>query len=117
MPRYHRKSAPSPKHPEFAGLRPADQDAVRAMAAILRVAIGLDRTHAAQVASLRCRIERRSVSIDVVAVPDADISLEIYTATERRELLEQVLGRRVELVEAEPLSPPADLAARAGSMT
>ncbi len=47
--RYHRKSAPSAKHPEFAALRPRDQQAVRALAGILRVAIGLDRTHGGRV--------------------------------------------------------------------
>ena len=47
--RYHRKSAPKPSHPDFAALPPADQDLVRALAAILRVAIGLDRSHQARV--------------------------------------------------------------------
>jgi exopolyphosphatase/guanosine-5'-triphosphate,3'-diphosphate pyrophosphatase len=106
--RYHRKSAPTPKHPEFAALRRRDQEAVRAMAGILRVAIGLDRTHAAHVTGLRCRTERRTLVVEVERAEGADISLELYTAAERRELLEQVLDRRVKVVAAEPLSPPVD---------
>jgi exopolyphosphatase / guanosine-5'-triphosphate,3'-diphosphate pyrophosphatase len=106
--RYHRKSAPSAKHAEFASLRPRDQEAVRTMAGILRVAIGLDRTHAGHVTGLRAHTHRRSLVIEVDQVEGSDISLELYTATERRELLEQVLGLRVEVVAARPLSPPVD---------
>ena len=48
--RYHRKSEPKAKHPEFAGADDEDQHLVRCLAGLLRVAIGLDRSHAAQVA-------------------------------------------------------------------
>jgi exopolyphosphatase/guanosine-5'-triphosphate,3'-diphosphate pyrophosphatase len=103
--RYHRKSAPSAKHPEFAALRLADQEMVRTLAAILRVAIGLDRTHAAHVRSLRCARDGKAIVIEVEAKPGADVSLELYTATERKDLLESVLGRRVRIVQRAPLSP------------
>ncbi len=112
--RYHRKSAPSPKHPEFDALRADDQHAVRAMAGILRVAIGLDRTHAAHVVAVRAHPERRTLVVEAQARPGVDISLELYTANERRDLLEQVLDRRVRVVAAtvatvaSALSPPAD---------
>ncbi|RJF71201.1 Ppx/GppA family phosphatase [Deinococcus cavernae] len=43
--RYHRKSPPRPAHPEFMALLPADQRLVSRLAAILRVADGLDRSH------------------------------------------------------------------------
>jgi exopolyphosphatase/guanosine-5'-triphosphate,3'-diphosphate pyrophosphatase len=76
--RYHRKSAPSPKHPEFAGLRPADQAAVRAMAGILRVAIGLDRTHGAHVERVSCHRDHGALVVEAFARPDQDISLELF---------------------------------------
>jgi len=98
--RYHRKSAPSAKHTEFALLRPQDQESVRTMAAILRVAIGLDRTHAGLVTGVRCRREGKTLVIEAMAQPGADLSLELYTATERQGLLEDVLGRPVAVVEA-----------------
>ena len=41
--RYHRRKGPNLKHPEFARLSPQEQGIVRRMAAILRVADGLDR--------------------------------------------------------------------------
>ncbi|HSP03916.1 MAG TPA: Ppx/GppA phosphatase family protein, partial [Acidimicrobiales bacterium] len=47
--RYHRKSAPKSKHAEWRSLRRADRDLVERLAAVLRVAIGLDRSHRARV--------------------------------------------------------------------
>jgi exopolyphosphatase / guanosine-5'-triphosphate,3'-diphosphate pyrophosphatase len=105
--RYHRKSAPSAKHAEFAALRPRDQETVRTLAAILRVAIGLDRTHGARVQDVTAHRARRTLIIDAHPAAGADISLELYTANERRELLEAVLERPVSVVEAAPVSPPA----------
>ena len=67
---------------------PRDQEAVRTMAGILRVAIGLDRTHAGHVTGLRAHTRRRTLVIEVDHDEGADISLELYTANERRELLE-----------------------------
>ena len=51
--RYHRKSAPKAKHVEYARLRPDDQERVRALAGILRVAIALDRSHDGRVGKVR----------------------------------------------------------------
>ncbi|GGN41833.1 Ppx/GppA phosphatase family protein [Deinococcus daejeonensis] len=46
LSRYHRKSAPKLSHPEFAALSAADQALVTRWVGILRVADGLDRSHA-----------------------------------------------------------------------
>lgn len=43
--RYHRRAAPKRKHAHFAALEEADRTLVRRLAAILRIAVGLDRTH------------------------------------------------------------------------
>jgi exopolyphosphatase/guanosine-5'-triphosphate,3'-diphosphate pyrophosphatase len=43
--RYHRGSLPKPSHQGFAALSPDDQEIVRQLGAILRLADGLDRTH------------------------------------------------------------------------
>jgi exopolyphosphatase / guanosine-5'-triphosphate,3'-diphosphate pyrophosphatase len=103
--RYHRKSQPSDKHPEFAALSPADKDLVRVLAGVLRVAIGLDRSHRGLV---------RSVEVDTggdgadgelvirpVVAPGADLDLELYAARQRSGLLASALGAsvRVEPVE------------------
>ncbi len=44
--RYHRKSLPRASHAEYAALPPEGQKLVSQLAAVLRVADGLDRTHA-----------------------------------------------------------------------
>lgn len=55
MARYHRKSPPKPSHAEFMALSVPDRKLVSQLSAILRVADGLDRSHAgsAQVVDLR----------------------------------------------------------------
>jgi len=100
--RYHRKSAPKPKHLEFARLRPDDQDRVRTLAGILRVGIALDRSHDGRVASLTVRRANGGGAIRIRVVPadGADTALELQTAEERKDLLEHVLGHRVEITPA-----------------
>lgn len=100
--RYHRKSGPKDRHPAFAALAPADQQVVRTLAGLLRVAIGLDRGHEAHVADLRARVVRRRLVVDVVPAAGADVALELYAANERRSLLEEVVGMPVDVRVAEP---------------
>lgn len=115
--RYHRKSMPKPKHAEFAALPPDQQRDVRVLAGLLRVAVGLDRDHAGRVASV-CRasqaerslgprpkasVQERSGSgsgaaagpaqlvLTALAHDGEDVSLEIYAATQRKDLLEVAL--------------------------
>ena len=98
--RYHRRSAPKPKHAEFASLRPGEQDVVRKLAGMLRVAIGLDRTHGGVVRSLRCRLDAghpRRLVVEAHTEPGTDPSLELYTARSRCGLLEEALGVSIDV--------------------
>ncbi|MGH9285753.1 MAG: Ppx/GppA phosphatase family protein, partial [Acidimicrobiales bacterium] len=90
--RYHRKSAPKAKHLAFAALTAPHQRVVRILAGILRVAIALDRTHSKAVTHLTCTLDGSALTITVEA--GSDPSLELYTAEERRGLLEAALGVR-----------------------
>jgi exopolyphosphatase / guanosine-5'-triphosphate,3'-diphosphate pyrophosphatase len=96
--RYHRKSEPKPSHPEFAALAADDQAVVRTLAAILRVAIGLDRSHQGRVESVRAEVQAKRIVVFATAAPGSEIGLELYAANERKDLLERVTGRRVELL-------------------
>lgn len=98
--RYHRKSAPKASHAEWEQLDADDQRTVQVCAAILRVAIGLDRGHRQAVEGVRVVISDEAVVVEVLAEPGADLDLELYTAEERRGLLEQVLEREVRVVAA-----------------
>jgi exopolyphosphatase/guanosine-5'-triphosphate,3'-diphosphate pyrophosphatase len=90
--RYHRKSAPKPSHEAFAALSPEEQHVVRVLAAILRVAIGLDRSHDSRVGEVAVTTERDGLVITARASAGQDLSLECYDADQRKRLLEQVLG-------------------------
>lgn len=98
--RYHRKSEPKASHPEFAALSEPTQRLVRALAAVLRVAIGLDRRHEQRVRAVRVETGEHdgTVTLRAIAAGDVDTELERYSAQERSGLLEKVLGRPVEVV-------------------
>jgi exopolyphosphatase / guanosine-5'-triphosphate,3'-diphosphate pyrophosphatase len=105
--RYHRKSMPREKHSEFAALDPEDQRRVRVLAGLLRIAVGLDRNHVGRVSGLSCRTDGDGALIVTIdPAPGADVSLELYAANERTDLLSEVLGRPVKVV-----APPPQLAA------
>lgn len=93
--RYHRKSAPKPKHEEWAALRRSDRDLVTKLAAVLRVVIGLDRSHGRRVATLSVTHDTDVLEIRLHPEPGSSVDLEAHSAELRRSLLEEVLGRDV----------------------
>jgi exopolyphosphatase/guanosine-5'-triphosphate,3'-diphosphate pyrophosphatase len=98
MSRYHRKQGPSRKHEEFASLPPEDQDVVRRMSALLRVADGLDRGHTASVERVAVTLAPTEVEIEAVPrVSGADLSLECWGADRKSDVLAKVLGRDVRI--------------------
>jgi exopolyphosphatase/guanosine-5'-triphosphate,3'-diphosphate pyrophosphatase len=99
--RYHRKSVPKPEHPDFAALPAEDQRLVRSLAALLRVAIGLDRTYDSRVKSVSVKVGPEEISVVAKARgKKSDISLNLYAANERKGLLTDVSKRRVKFSEA-----------------
>jgi exopolyphosphatase/guanosine-5'-triphosphate,3'-diphosphate pyrophosphatase len=97
--RYHRKSVPGSKHPEFGALTKKDQYLVRCCAGLLRLAIGLDRTHGQKVSEVAVSA-RKTLTIEAVAKDGGDISLELFSASQRSDLAAEALGLPVELVVA-----------------
>lgn len=95
--RYHRKSAPKPSHPEFVDLDDADRQRVRVLAGILRIAIALDRTRSGRVERVIVEDHGSSIELGLVADPDADLSVELFTAVERGGLLADALGVGVDV--------------------
>lgn len=91
--RYHRRVVPKARHKAFAALTGKDQQIVRRLAAILRVADGLDRTHAGVVQSVSVRFARDGVRL--IAQAQADASEELRAATQKGDLLAEVLGVKV----------------------
>ncbi|WP_421118895.1 Ppx/GppA phosphatase family protein [Aquihabitans daechungensis] len=99
--RYHRKSAPKAGHLEWAALDDDDQRTVVVGAAVLRIAIGLDRSHQQLVTGVEAHEhdEELVVSISTDAA-DPDLSLELYAAGERSGLLASVLDLPVRVAVA-----------------
>jgi len=95
--RYHRKSAPKSKHDEWRSLRRPDRDLVVSLAAVLRVAIGLDRSHDCRVAKTTVDWDDERVVIHLHPAGPDPIDLEVHSAELRRGLLEEVVGRRVDV--------------------
>ena len=96
--RYHRGAEPSRTHENFSPLRAADRIRIRRLAAILRVADGLDRGHTAAVADVRVRWLDRALRILPVPADGASIRLELWGASRKSALLADVAGTPVEIV-------------------
>ena len=91
--RYHRKALPSTDHAEFAALSLDGRRLVEVLAAILRVADGLDATHRDLVASLAVEASADRITIRCRTLGDA--SEEAEKAIAKGDLFEQVFGRRL----------------------
>jgi exopolyphosphatase/guanosine-5'-triphosphate,3'-diphosphate pyrophosphatase len=74
--RYHRGSAPKASHPNMAVLKPWQQRAIRKLAALLRVADALDRTHASRVDEIYCAIRGHRATLEVLSRYSVDLELE-----------------------------------------
>jgi exopolyphosphatase/guanosine-5'-triphosphate,3'-diphosphate pyrophosphatase len=88
--RYHRGSLPKKKHENFMDLDEADRLRVRQMAAVLRVAGGLDRSHNQTVKSVIVTATADSVTLTIEA--DEYPEVDLWAARRRAELFEQVYG-------------------------
>jgi exopolyphosphatase/guanosine-5'-triphosphate,3'-diphosphate pyrophosphatase len=93
--RYHCKSAPKKTHDNWQRLSGDDRRVVRILAAILRIADGLDRSHFSVVRQVQCRLNGKGVAIEVT--PSSDPELEIWGANKKKELFEEIFGRSVAL--------------------
>jgi exopolyphosphatase/guanosine-5'-triphosphate,3'-diphosphate pyrophosphatase len=92
--RYHRKAFPKLEHAPFAALLPAEREAVRKLAAILRIADGLDRPHRQAVTKLACTVTPTGVRIQIAARADAGAHLE--GAARKADLFAEVFGSPAE---------------------
>ncbi len=98
--RFHTKRWRGPGHKVFAGMASEDYETVRMLAAVLRVADGLDRSHRSVVRHIAVRLPdpdagpatgRIELQLDVAGEADS----EIWGAGRKANLLEEVAGRPV----------------------
>jgi len=88
--RYHRGAHPKRKHENLARISAEDQQRVQRMAAILRLAGGLDRSRSQLVRDVLASVSDDGVVLDVVA--DEEPQVDVWGAERRTELFEQVFG-------------------------
>lgn len=97
--RYHRRGDPKPAFEPFARLRPQRRAAALALLALLRLADGLDRGHAAAVEAVEVEVFDDRVRLVLTANDDVDV--EVWGLRRKRQLFEAVFDRRVDVVAAD----------------
>lgn len=91
--RYHRKSLPKRKHESFQTLRERDRQLVARLGGILRMADGLDRRRAGFVQEVSCGFGGNVITTNLKA--SEDISVEVFGANAKKDLLEKAFGAGV----------------------
>jgi exopolyphosphatase/guanosine-5'-triphosphate,3'-diphosphate pyrophosphatase len=97
--RYHRGAMPRRRHLEYSQLDQAARRRIRRLAAILRLADGLDRGHAGAVRQLKVRWLGRALRVTLYPHTKAtSVRLEVWGGSRKSDLLEKITKRPVELI-------------------
>jgi exopolyphosphatase/guanosine-5'-triphosphate,3'-diphosphate pyrophosphatase len=91
--RYHTRSLPKPSHKEFINVPPKRRRVVLMLAAILRLAEGLDREHASKVRSFKLNVQRKKVTLTLKG--RGDMLLERWALSYGSKLFEKAFKRKV----------------------
>lgn len=94
--RYHRKAVPVLKHEPYAALSVPDREIVRQLAAMLRIADGLDRPHQQEVRQLTSEVTHSAVTLRLQV--RADPAAHQAGGARKGDLFAQVFRRRLVVV-------------------
>lgn len=97
--RYHRKAAPREDHAVYRELTPDQQTIVRRLAAILRIADGLDRLHVASVQAIT--VVRKDTSVMILARQRRPSPTDIWGGLRKTALFSETFGVRVDILPEE----------------
>jgi exopolyphosphatase/guanosine-5'-triphosphate,3'-diphosphate pyrophosphatase len=89
--RYHKGKGPRQSHENWKRLDPYLRPVVEKLAALLRIADALDRSHRQLVADVVCRVRPRRIELDAIARGDCEAELE--AARRKANLFERVFDR------------------------
>jgi exopolyphosphatase/guanosine-5'-triphosphate,3'-diphosphate pyrophosphatase len=95
--RYHRKNIPRERHFHFMRLSEAQRDRTAKLAALLRVADALDRSHLQQVKEVSVKGNGNRVELHLKG--GEDLLLEKWAMARKKDLFEQIFSRSVILAE------------------
>ena len=98
--RYHRRALPSPSHISYMSLSRADRIVVNKLAALLRVADALDRSHQARVRELE--VEKTEDEVTLRCSYGGNLALKILALERKADLFQEVFGLRVRLERMAP---------------
>jgi exopolyphosphatase/guanosine-5'-triphosphate,3'-diphosphate pyrophosphatase len=110
--RYHRQSTPKKSQAEYGALGGSRRRAVRVLAALLRLAEGLDRSHSQSLSSVQLLDRGPDALLQLRTSGDAE--LELWAAGRHAQPFEEMLGKpiRFEICGTTPYAEHADNAAR-----
>ena len=91
--RYHRRATPKKGHPGYSDLPSALRRVVKINAACVRLAEGLDRSHAQVLASVRLYDRGRDAVLQLNTTGDAE--LELWAAGRHVDAFEDLIGKPV----------------------
>ncbi|MFA6468611.1 MAG: Ppx/GppA phosphatase family protein [Bacteroidota bacterium] len=95
--RYHRKSHPKPKHENFILLSGEDQQLVRKLSGIMRIADGLDRTHTNSVSDITVSKSGKTVTMQLKKGKGKNVEMEVWGADRKKQLFEEVFDITVHI--------------------
>ena len=98
LARYHRRYNPEPGHPHFADLSREERMTVLKLAALLRVADALDRSHSQRIRSIQLRPEGSRLSLLTQGVDDTTV--EQIAINSKCDLFREIYGYDITLVTA-----------------
>jgi exopolyphosphatase / guanosine-5'-triphosphate,3'-diphosphate pyrophosphatase len=95
--RYHRKGVPAPEHDAFTRLAPEDQEKVRKLASLLRIADALDREHRQAVRAVKATPTRSKLRLELDVDGDGDLLLERWSLRRKGGLFTDTFGLEIDL--------------------
>jgi exopolyphosphatase/guanosine-5'-triphosphate,3'-diphosphate pyrophosphatase len=101
--RHHRRGEPKTSEPRFAALDKGSRERVRRLAALLRLADGVDRGRRGSIEGIDVEVGTDLVVLRLHTHEDAE--LELWGVRRRRELFEKVFQRELEATVARRASP------------
>jgi len=94
--RYHRKAHPSQKHLPFSQLSPGNQNVVRKLSAILRIADAFDYKREQRVKTLTCTL-KKSKTLTILATAATSLKDELSWAAKKGRLIQEVFNVALDL--------------------
>jgi exopolyphosphatase/guanosine-5'-triphosphate,3'-diphosphate pyrophosphatase len=91
--RYHKGALPDDSHKYYRGLKDDEKQCVKVLAAILRLADGLDAGHEGLVTDLACEVQRKRMVIYILGEDGVDLR----KVVKKSDLFEDVFGYEVEV--------------------